>query len=209
MTLASRLDQRLAVAPHDGAPSQDEGQWLRQGAHPLKQAAVLVAFVDRPHPTLLLTRRQPHLRSHAGQVAFPGGGVDSGDADIVATALREAHEEVGLSASAATIIGTLAPYRTNSGYCITPVLAIIPPDLPLIADAAEVAHIFEARCDHVFDPAMLVSKSAMWQGALRNYREVMVDGERVWGVTAGIIYNIGRHLGLDASPRALNRDAAA
>ncbi|MEQ1688452.1 MAG: CoA pyrophosphatase [Sphingopyxis sp.] len=209
MTLAARLRQRLAIAQGDSSVLFDEGLSATVALRPLKQAAVLVAFVDRPHPTLLLTRRQPHLRSHADQVAFPGGGADPADADSIATALREAHEEVGLPANAATIIGTLAPYRTNSGYCITPALVTIPPDLPLIADPAEVAHIFEARCDHVFDPAMLVCKSAMWQGALRNYREVMVDGERVWGVTAGIIHNIGLALGLDADPHALNRDVAA
>ena len=207
MTLGARLTRRMQAIV-SGASVEDEGSPSPGDTRPLKQAAVLVAFVDRPHPTLLLTRRQPHLRSHADQVAFPGGGVDASDANIIATALREAHEEVSLPFGAATIVGTLAPYRTTSGYCITPVLATIPPDLPLVPDEGEVAHIFEARCDHVFDPAMLVRQSAIWQGATRHYWEVMVDGERLWGVTAGIIRNIGLMLGLDANPRALNRDVA-
>lgn len=207
MTLEARLTQRMQMAV-SVVSAEDEGGPSPGEQRPLKQAAVLVAFVDRPHPTLLLTRRQPHLRSHADQVAFPGGGADASDANIIATALREAQEEVSLAPVAVTIIGALAPYRTTSGYCITPVLATIPPDLPLVADEGEVAHIFEARCDHIFDPALLVRQSAMWQGAMRHYWEVMVDGERVWGVTAGIIRNIGLMLGLDADPRALNRDVA-
>lgn len=209
MTLAHRLAERLALATRDSAGHEDEGHVAPHFAGPLKSAAVLVAFVDRPHPTLLLTRRQGHLRSHAGQVAFPGGRADPVDADAVATALREAHEEVALPHHAASIIGALAPYRTGSGYSVTPVLAVIAPDLPLMPDPEEVAHLFEARCDHVFDPSMLTRKSAIWAGVRRDYWETMVDGERLWGVTAGIIRNIGRMLRLDVNPRALNRDVAA
>ena len=208
MTLSDRLAQRLLLATDPGDVG-DEGFLLNQEGRILKHAAVLVAFVDRPHPTLLLTRRQPHLRSHADQVAFPGGRADPEDADSIATALREAQEEVALSADTVTIIGTIAPYCTHSGYCVTPVLATIQPGLPLTPDPSEVAHVFEARCDHIFDPAMLVRKSALFQGAQRQYWEVMVDDERVWGVTAGIIRNIGLALGLATAPRALNRDVAA
>ncbi|MEQ1510058.1 MAG: CoA pyrophosphatase [Sphingopyxis sp.] len=208
MTLADRLRQRLRDATGD-VDVVDEGHYPPADGGLFKQAAVLVAFVDRPHPTLLLTRRQPHLRSHPDQVAFPGGGADFDDVDIIATALREAHEEIALPADAVTIIGALLPYRTGSGYCITPVVATIPPDLPLVPHPGEVSHVFEARCDHVFDPALLERKSALWQGATRQYWEVMVDGERVWGVTAGIIRNLSLILGLSAFPGALNRDVAA
>jgi 8-oxo-dGTP pyrophosphatase MutT (NUDIX family) len=169
---------------------------------------VLVAFVDRPQPTIVLTRRQPHLRSHSGQVAFPGGRADEGDADIVATALREAEEEIALSASAATIVGLVPPYHTLTGYRVTPVLAVIPPDLPLVPHPHEVAHLFEVRCDHLFDPANQLRQSALWGGSTRHYWEIESGGERIWGATAAMLRNIGALLGLDADPAALNRIGA-
>lgn len=213
--LARTLGDRLALATGAlrGArdPIEEEGHWPRMDGvgDEDKPAAVLVAFVDRPQPTLLLTRRQPHLRSHAGQVAFPGGRADHGDADSIATALREAHEEVGLDPAHVTIVGTTTPYRTGTGYLITPVLAIIPPDLPLVPEPGEVARLFEARCDHLFDSSSYQRHSVDWQGGIRHYWETMVDGERVWGVTAVMIRSIGVLLGLDAVPHALNRDWAA
>ena len=215
MTLARRITERLSpmrgTLPGDGAPIEDDGLWPRMhgAADGDKPAAVLVAFVDRPHPTLLLTRRQPHLRSHAGQVAFPGGRADDRDADRIATALREAHEEVGLDPADVMVLGTVPPYRTGTGYLITPVIGVIAPDLPLAAEPGEVARLFEARCDHLFDSALYQRHSVDWQGGIRHYWETMVDGERVWGVTAVMIRNIGVLLGLDVAPHALNRDWAA
>ena len=210
MTLADRIAGRLARAEARGLLHDGDAQWRHfVGDAPEKPAAVLVAFVDRPQPTLLLTRRQAHLRNHSGQVAFPGGRADPGDADLVATALREAAEEVALPTAAARVIGTIDPYRTVTGFRVTPVLAVIPPDLPLVAHAGEVARLFEARCDILFDPARQVQRSVDWQGGVRHYWEIPTEGERVWGATAGMIRNIGALLGLDGEPAALNRDRAA
>ena len=210
MTLAERLTQMLSGPDGGAALMEGDDQWReRAGSSVLTRAAgVLVAFVDRPHPTILLTRRPDYMRKHSGQVAFPGGGADADDADIVQTALREAMEEVALAPHHVQIIGTVPPYYTGTGYQVTPVLAVIPPDLPLVPDPVEVAHVFEVRVDHLFDPAMQQRQSVMWQGAEREYYEIMADGERIWGATAGMIRNIGALLGLEAQPRALNRDVA-
>lgn len=204
MTLAEMLAHRLAMAGPQDDVAEDEEHWAPSVSQ-LIPAAVLVAFVERPQPSLLLTRRQPHLRSHAGQVAFPGGRVDAADANDIAAALREAEEEVALPPHAVQIIGSTAPFRTGTGYCITPVIGVIPPDLPLVPEPGEVARVFEASCDLLFNPATFLNQTVEWQGAQRSYWETHVDGERVWGVTAGLIRNIARRLGLDREPDALNR----
>jgi 8-oxo-dGTP pyrophosphatase MutT (NUDIX family) len=210
MTLQDRLATRLARYSGGIALADGDDQW-RIGRASVEEmaASVLVAFVDRPHPTLLLTRRPDHMRNHSGQVAFPGGRADEADADTIATALREAHEEVALAEQQVHVIGAVPTYLTNTGYRITPVLAVIAPDLPLVPQPSEVARIFEVRCDHLFDPAMQRQQTVEWQGAPRTYWEVLADGERVWGVTAGIIRNIGDLLGLHDDPRCLNRDFPA
>ena len=104
-----------------------------------RQAAVLIPIVRRPQPGLLLTQRSIHLRKHAGQVAFPGGAVDDTDASVIAAALREAEEEVAIPPSAVEVIGVLPPVDSVTGYQVTPVVGIIPPDLPYRASEDEVA----------------------------------------------------------------------
>lgn len=109
-----------------------------------RQAAVLIPIVRRPQPGLLLTQRSIHLRKHAGQVAFPGGAVDDTDASVIAAALREAEEEVAIPPSAVEVIGVLPPVDSVTGYQVTPVVGIIPPDLPYRASEGEVSAVFEA-----------------------------------------------------------------
>ncbi len=205
--LAGELARRLASAPA-GIPHDGDDEWNARDAA-IAEAAVLVAFVDRPHPTLLLTRRQAMMRRHSGQVAFPGGRADPEDADLIATALREAEEEVALPRGSVRIIGAVPPYGTITGYRVTPILAVIPPDLPLTPQPDEVARVFEARCDHLFDPVRQERRAVDWEGRVRHYHEIAAEGERVWGATAGMIRNIGAALGLDADPAALNRRVPA
>lgn len=156
-------------------------------------AAVLVGITDRADPGVILTVRREHMRTHAGQVAFPGGRIDPGE-DSVDAALREAWEELGLDPKAAEIVGATDPYRTVTGYVVTPVLAVVRPDQPLSPHEHEVADWFEAPLDFVLDPANQQCKSALFQGRERHYYEIMWEDRRIWGATASMIVNLSRRL---------------
>ena len=156
-------------------------------------AAVLVAVTDAPEPGVILTVRREHLRTHAGQVAFPGGRIDPGE-DAVAAALREAHEELLLDPEEVEVVGTLDPYSTVTNYRVTPVLGVIPPGLALTPHQAEVADWFEAPLAHLLDPANLERRSVVFQGQERHYYEIIWNNRRIWGATAAMIVNLARRL---------------
>jgi 8-oxo-dGTP pyrophosphatase MutT (NUDIX family) len=170
---------------------------LRSDAHfapaEVRPAAVLIAVTDRPEPGVILTHRPPDMRAHPGQVAFPGGKLDPGE-DGVAAALREVHEELGINVSDVRIIGASDRFVTATGYDVTPVLALIPPDLPIVPNPVEVAAWFEPPLAFILDPANHVSKKAEWRGRVRPYIEIEWQGHRIWGVTAAIIANLARRL---------------
>ncbi|MFC3441312.1 CoA pyrophosphatase [Sphingobium rhizovicinum] len=163
----------------------------------LAPAAVLVAITDRPEPGLILTERATTLRKHAGQIAFPGGRVDPGDADEIAGALREAQEEIALPPDAVQVIGTSDRYCTFTGFDIVPVLGVIPPDLPLRAQAGEVANWFELPLAFALDPANRIRREVEYAGAMRAYYEIFWQDRRIWGITAAILANLSRRLGHD------------
>jgi 8-oxo-dGTP pyrophosphatase MutT (NUDIX family) len=190
MIIVDRLQRALSLpAPFDllagdlieGSP--DEGH----------DAAVLVAIIDRPDPGVLLTVRREHLRTHAGQVAFPGGRIDPGE-DAVAAALREAWEEIGLPPETVTVWGAADPYRTVTGYAVTPILGSVPPDLKLIPHEHEVADLFEAPLSFLLDPANQRRMSADFRGRTRHYYQIDWNGRRVWGATAAMLVNLTRRL---------------
>lgn len=158
------------------------------------EAAVLVAITDRARPGVILTQRPDTMRKHPGQVAFPGGRVDPEDADLIAAALREAHEEVALPSSAVDIIGLTDPYRTITGYKVTPVVGVIPPDIDLTANEGEVAAIFEAPLDFLLDPANHRMNTLDYNGRTRTYYELFWEDRRIWGATAAMIVNLSRRL---------------
>lgn len=190
MTLTQRL-RRLHEEGHAREVEQrDEADFA--GAE-LRPAAVLAAITERERPGFLLIHRPSNMRSHPGQVAFPGGKIDPGE-DAVEAALREAHEELGIPASDVTVIGTSDVYRTGSGYAITPVIAVVPPDIELSPSPTEVAAWFEAPVDFVFDPGNHTLHSGFWQGQERRYTEILWQEHRIWGVTAGIISNLARRI---------------
>ena len=118
-----------ALAPERQIEVRDERRFAAEG-FVYRPAAVLIALTDRTDPGVILTQRPDWLRSHAGQVAFPGGKIDDSDSDVFAAALREAEEEIALPRDAVTILGEAYTYHSGSGYRISPVLGIIPPDLP-------------------------------------------------------------------------------
>lgn len=188
--LARELRQRLAVPPRVPPLAGDLPE-LRANAK--IEAAVLIAITDRAQPGVILTVRREHLRTHAGQIAFPGGRQDPGE-DAITAALREAHEEILLRSTAVDVIGSIEPYATVTGYIVTPVLGVIQPDLPLQAHEHEVADWFEAPLEYVLDPANQNERSALFQGKTRQYYEIMWNERRIWGATAAMIVNLARRL---------------
>jgi 8-oxo-dGTP pyrophosphatase MutT (NUDIX family) len=159
-----------------------------------REAAVLIPITDRADPGVILTQRPEWLRSHAGQVAFPGGKIDAEDANAIAAALREAEEELAMPPEHVTVLGETDIYHTGSGYRIAPVVGVIPPDLPLIANPDEVSDWFEVPLAFLLDPANLERRQGIWQGQNRQYYDMNWQGRRIWGVTAGIIANLARRI---------------
>ena len=188
--LVDRLRAGLESAPAE-QPLVGDLPELRSEA--TTRAAVLVAITDRSEPGALLTVRREHLRTHAGQIAFPGGRLDPGEQPIGA-ALREAHEEILLDPAKAEVVGTIEPYRTVTGYVVTPVIAAVPPNLPLQPHEHEVADWFEAPLAFLLDPANQHQRSALFQGRTRHYYEIIWNDRRIWGATAAMIVNLSRRL---------------
>lgn len=160
-------------------------------------AAVLIAVTDRPDsqggPGVILTQRPTGMRNHPGQVAFPGGKLDRGE-DAIAAAVREAYEELAMEPSHVKIIGTTDRYQTGTGFDITPVLATVPADLPLVPNPGEVEAWFEAPLGLLFERSNWTEQEVLWEGATRRYFEMHYEGFRIWGVTAAIIANLSRRL---------------
>ncbi|MCY7270954.1 MAG: CoA pyrophosphatase [Sphingomonas bacterium] len=195
MTLAAnlilgRLKAALELPPPPGLLA---GDLAELPAGELVTAAVLVAITDRPEPGLHLTLRRENMRSHAGQVAFPGGRLDPGE-DVVTAALREAEEEIGLPPAAVELWGAADQYRTVTNYLVTPILGLVPPDLALSPHEHEVADLFEAPLSFVLDPANQHRMSAEFQGATRTYYQINWNGRRIWGATAAMLVNLTRRL---------------
>jgi 8-oxo-dGTP pyrophosphatase MutT (NUDIX family) len=169
-----------------------------QAADEPTPAAVLVPVVDRPSPTVILTLRPQTMRKHPGQISFPGGRIDPGDDGPVGAALREAEEEIGLPPAKVNIIGVADRYRTVTGYEVTPVLGVVPPDLPLSPQPGEVEDMFEAPLRFLLDPVNQVEREVEWRGRTRRYYEIDYQGRRIWGATAAMIVNLSRRLALAA-----------
>ena len=191
MTLVDRIARALETDPPHGMLPGD----LAEGHDDEPRlAAVLVAITDRPEPGLILTVRREHMRNHAGQVAFPGGRIDAGE-NARTAALREAHEELALDPARVKILGEADPYRTVTGYGVTPVVGLIPPGLDLVPNPEEVADWFEAPLDFVLDPINQRRMTADYQGRARHYYQIDWQDRRIWGATAAMLVNLTRRIG--------------
>jgi 8-oxo-dGTP pyrophosphatase MutT (NUDIX family) len=160
-----------------------------------REAAVLVPIVDRPEGAgMILTTRASHLRKHSGQIAFPGGSVDPGDASPEAAALRESMEEIALAPDFVETIGRLPRYLTTTGFRITPVLGLVRPGFTLVPNQDEVADVFEVPLGFLMDAANHARESRFWQGRERSYYIMPFENRHIWGVTAGIIRTLYERL---------------
>lgn len=171
---------------HDADPVLQKIAEIR----PIRPAAVLVAVIDHPEPTVLLTQRAQHLPDHPGQISFPGGKIDKSDADPLDAALREAEEEIGLSREAVEPLGYLDLYMTTLGYRIMPLIARVPPGFELALNTAEVDAAFEVPLAFLMDRTNMEKHSREWQGMERHYYAITFGERYIWGVTAGILRNM-------------------
>lgn len=161
----------------------------------LRDAAVLVPIVDRgDRSSVILTQRTANMRTHSGQVAFPGGAIDPGDGSPEAAAMREAEEEIGLPSAFVEPLGRLPQYLAPTGFRITPVLAVVRDNYPMTINQDEVDDAFEVPFAFLMDPSNHRRESRVWQGKERHFY-IMPYGERyIWGVTAGILRTLYERL---------------
>jgi 8-oxo-dGTP pyrophosphatase MutT (NUDIX family) len=158
-------------------------------------AAVLVPIVLHDQgPTVLLTVRAANLRTHSGQIAFPGGRIDPGDAGPAAAALREAWEEIGLTAALAQPLGYLDGYLSGTGFFVVPVVAVLEPGFALNLNTVEVDSVFEVPLRFLMDPANHELHAREWKGHIRQYYAMPFGAHYIWGVTAGILRNLYERL---------------
>jgi 8-oxo-dGTP pyrophosphatase MutT (NUDIX family) len=187
------LRERLKRAPPAYAVYGDDGTEGRDAASTV--AAVLIPVIAHPQGlTVLFTQRTTHLRSHSGQVSFPGGRAEASDLSAEFTALREAEEEIGLIPTAVEVLGKLPDYRTRTGYRVTPVVGLLLPPVAFRPDPREVAEIFEVPLDFLLDERNRQRRTREFQGQQVGYY-VIEYGERViWGATAGMLVNLHKML---------------
>ncbi|HEY0214636.1 MAG TPA: CoA pyrophosphatase [Paenirhodobacter sp.] len=181
----------LAALARPGRPSSDYD--LNPGFAPpahirLRPAAVLIALHDCPDGMrVTLTKRSSHLRHHPGQIALPGGKVETGDPDVIATALRETQEEIGLAPENLHVLGTIAPHETVTGFLVTPVIArVLMPFTPR-PEPDEVDEIFTVPFAHIANPAHYRIERRRWRGDWRSYYVVPYGPYYIWGATARIL----------------------
>jgi len=176
----------LKVRPHPRAPANH--------ARPNRTAAVLVPVLDKPEPEILLTVRAEHLPQHPGQVSFPGGSVDRGDSSAVSTALREAHEEIGLDYSMVSPLGFLDRLDTISDYRVLPVVGLVQPDFVWKPDLREVSEVFTVPLHLAVNQSEYSREEVNFEGNRFVISSLYWQGHRIWGITAAILWNLGSRM---------------
>jgi 8-oxo-dGTP pyrophosphatase MutT (NUDIX family) len=187
------LRERLRRAPPVFTVYGDDGTEGRDAAS--TAAAVLIPVVTHAGGlTVLFTQRTTHLKSHAGQVSFPGGRSEPGDASAEFTALREALEEIGLAADRVEILARLPDYRTRTGFRVTPVVGLVAPPLELAPDPREVDEVFEVPLAFLLDPGNQQRRTREFQGTTVGYYVFEYQQRVIWGATAGMLVNLYKML---------------
>jgi 8-oxo-dGTP pyrophosphatase MutT (NUDIX family) len=154
----------------------------------LRPAGVLAPIIERDGALwLILTKRSSALKHHPGQIAFPGGKQDEGDPDVIAAALREAHEEIGLPPDLVDVLGTLPPHETVTSFQVTPVIAFVRETFDIVLELGEVEEVFTVPLSHVLDPANYLIHSRHWRGQRRYYYTVPYGPYYIWGATARML----------------------
>lgn len=181
---------RAALA-REGRPSSDfdlNPETVLPEGRKLRPAGVLVAVTGAATGLeLLLTKRSSALKHHPGQIAFPGGKQDEGDADVTAAALREAEEEIGLPRGHVEVLGHLPAHETVTGFLVTPVIAYVSRPFDIVPEPGEVEEVFKVPLGHVLDPSNFVVEGRRWQGRRRHYYAVPYGPYYIWGATARML----------------------
>lgn len=183
----------LALGPSDWDLNPELRADLAAMAAP-RAAAVLVPIILRTELTVLLTQRSHDMPSHPGQISFPGGKVEPGDATPIDCALREAHEEIGLEAHRVETLGFLDSYRTGTGFQISPVVAFVTPGFAPVLDPREVSDVFEVPLAFLMDGDNFQKHSREWRGRQRSYYAIPYGDRYIWGATAGMLKNMHQRL---------------
>lgn len=191
---AAALRERFAgrTLPAASIYGDDDAGRLAAAVTP---ASVLVPIVTHGAGlTVLFTQRTAHLRAHSGQVSFPGGRAEPGDASPEFTALRETQEEIGLAPERIEVLARMPEYLTRTGYRVTPVIGLVPPPLELVPDPREVEEVFEVPLAFLLDPANHQRETRDLAGRNVGFWVMQYDRHRIWGATAGMLVNLYRML---------------
>lgn len=188
----SDLRQKLQVALADrGAGSSDfdlNPDLAVPSGRKLRSAGVLVAIsLTTPDPRIILTKRSSALKHHPGQIAFPGGKLDEGDADVIEAALREAWEEIGLPRDLPEVVGQLPSHETVTSFQVTPVVALLHEPFVIRSEAGEVAEVFSVPLLHLLDQSNYIIESRSWRGTRRHYYTIPFGPYYIWGATARML----------------------
>jgi 8-oxo-dGTP pyrophosphatase MutT (NUDIX family) len=202
LLLKDTVPGREPEIPYAANLTAEQLTTLRRHLPPtLARAAVLVPLVDRTEGLhVLLTQRASHLKNHAGQVSFPGGRIESGDAGPWEAALREAQEEIGLEPRYVTLAGYLRDHLVITGFQVTPVVAFVMPGFAVHPDRTEVEDVFEVPFDFILDPANHVPRERQFAGHTILAYDIPYQGRHIWGATASMLLSLGRLLTGEARP---------
>jgi 8-oxo-dGTP pyrophosphatase MutT (NUDIX family) len=185
---ASRIRRALAAPTGGSSDFELDPGWGRIASRPLRPASVLVPLIERGRGlNVILTRRAALLKHHPGQVAFPGGKQEPGDASALDAALREAQEEIGLDPSTVEILGRLDLHETVTDFHVSPFVGLVGPGFVPVLDRAEVDEVFEVPLAFVLEPANLQVQSRRWQGRERSYYVLPYGPHYIWGATARML----------------------